>query len=101
MTDTPTTKVTVFLPWYSPTNSAEARAQYLASLRHQGRVQPELEDAILNDKPITSARRQTIEEERWRALQDQDWVLRHRKGDQEAKSQYVNWTGWLGRRVEG
>jgi hypothetical protein len=101
MSESGTQKVTVCMPWHNPTNTPEARAQYLNSLRRQGRIEPELEDAIMNDKPITAARRQTIEDERWRALQDQDFVARHRRGDQEAKSRYVNWTGWLGRRVEG
>ena len=51
--------------------------------------------------PIAAARRQAIEEERWRALRAQEWVARHRRGRQDQRSQYVNWTGWLGRRMEG
>jgi|SRR5271157_2798303 len=64
MTDNPTTKVTVYLPWHNETSASQARAQYIASLRRQGRIEPELEDAIINDKPITAARRQAVEEER-------------------------------------
>jgi hypothetical protein len=94
-------KVTVALPWHNSTNTREARAQYVASLRKQGRIEPELEDSIMNDKPITAARKQAVFEERERALQDQDWVARHHRGDQKAKEQDVNWRGWLGRPVQG
>jgi hypothetical protein len=40
--------------------------------------------------PIAAARRQAIEEERWRALRDQECVARHRRGRQDVRSQYVN-----------
>jgi hypothetical protein len=60
-----------------------------------------VETAIREDRSITAPRRQEIEDARFRALADTEWLHRHRRGGQAEKSEYAEWNGWLGRRVEG
>jgi hypothetical protein len=92
---------TVYGPGFNPLATTEAREEYIQSLRRQGKISAELETSIREDLPITAAKRHEIEDAKYRALADTEWLRRHRLGGQTEKSEFTEWKGWLGRRVEG
>jgi hypothetical protein len=96
-----TTKVTVHLPWHSPFATPQAAEDSIQRLNRQGKISAELETAIRQNQPITAARRREIEVGMDRAPADKEWLMRRERGGQVENSQYAEWIGWIGRRVEG
>jgi hypothetical protein len=98
---TGTVKVTVAMPGYNPLAEPGAREEYIQTLRREGRISAELEHSIRENLPITAAKRQEVIEAKYRALADNDWIQRHKRGGQVEKSEFTEWKGWLGRPVQG
>jgi hypothetical protein len=96
-----TVKVDVYLPGYDPLATTEARAEYLQTLRRQGRISAELERNITENLPITAAKRQEVEDAYYRLVTDRDWYGRLKRGDQVARSEFTEIKAWRGRPVQG
>jgi len=86
---------------HDPTATPEARENYIQSLRRQGKISADLETAIRENQSITAAKRLDVEDAKYRALADTEWIRRHRLGGQTERSEFTEWKGWLGRPVVG